>query len=242
MASETLWIGGHTKSGTTWLKFLVAALLYRTNRPKTVEKKIPTLADPRNGRCGGKYKIHTPTPPANGKLLYIVRHPVDICVSGINHVSLSTGSTDKDKYVERFIETGGNTIGDFGAWDIGVRNWISEPKVLWLRYEDLLLRTYQYVQDIARFVGADIANVDYAVESTSFKTMRRLEKKGVAKTKHNVPDVFYNPKHKGYKKGLMFINRGKSGYAREILSEEQIRAICDRFSDTIRLVGYEGFY
>jgi hypothetical protein len=235
-----LWIGGHCKSGTTWLKFMVAAMLYRTNRPKSVERLIPTVEKPEKVKSDGAFKVHVEKPP-KGKLLYIVRHPVDVCVSGINHVSMPTGKTNKDKYVRRFIKSCGNTIGEYGSWNQGVWNWVTHPKCMWLKYEDLLAETERWAYNICSCVGGDPANVPYALENTSFKAMRNLEKKGVAGRKHNVSDVFYNPKHRGYRKGRMFINRGKAGYAREVLSEAQIEAICKRFAKGMKLVGYEGY-
>ena len=222
------------------MKFIVAALLYKTNRPKLVERYIPTVERPSkfNGKMG---KTHVVRPP-KGKLLYIVRHPVDVCVSGINHVAMPTGSTDVGKYVEKFVKTGGNTIGGFGTWDDGVRNWTAKPHCFWLRYEDLLNDTSGNILAIAGFVGPGVRDLDYAIKATTFKAMRSLEKKGVSKTKHNVPDVFYNPKHKGYKKGRMFINKGKAGYAREVISDAQIKRICERFGKTMETVGYAAVY
>ncbi len=236
-----IWIGGHMKSGTTWLKFIVVALIERTNHPKIVERRIPNLYNHKDAKKGKMYKTHHVKPP-KGKKLYIVRHPVDVCVSGINHVAMSSGKTNKDKYVAEFIKKRGNVIADFGTWTEGVKNWTSAKDCHWMRYEDLLENTTEEVIKIADHLNIGQNNLGYTIAMTSFEKMRKIEKKGVkASPGKNVPDVFYNPKHKGYKKGRMFINKGQSGYAREILTEKQIEAICETFKEGMDVAGYGGY-
>lgn len=230
------WIGGYPKSGTTWVKFIVVALLYRTNNAKKVEKYIPNIENPRKVKKDGYYKTHVVIPP-KGRLLYVVRHPVDVCVSGANFVALSAGKVNYSKYVDEFIAKRGNTIRNFGTWDDSIANWINAGSY-WFKYEDLLKDTPLVVAGIADYIGAPLSNREYAVEQTSFAIMRAMEKKAVAKHKHNVPDVFYNPKSKGYKYGLMFVNKGKYGYAHEYLSDNEINRICDAFAKGIKRVGY----
>ncbi len=238
----TTWIGGHMKSGTTWLKFIIVALMERTNHPKIVERRIPNLYNHKKAKKGKMYKTHHIKPP-EGKKLYIVRHPVDVCVSGINHVAMSSGDVDEKKHVADFINKQGNMIVDFGSWVEGVKNWTSAESCHWVRYEDLLKDTREEVIKIANHLDIGLDHLDYTIENTSFEAMRKVEKKGVkASPGKNVPDVFYNPKHKGYKKGRMFINKGMSGYAREILTDEQIKAICEAFKEGMEVAGYESIY
>ena len=108
------WIGGYPKSGTTWVKFIVVALLYRTNNAKKVEKYIPNIEKPSTVKKDGYYKTHVVRPPS-GQLLYVVRHPVDICVSGANFYALSAGKVNYAKYVDEFIVKRGNTVRNFGT-------------------------------------------------------------------------------------------------------------------------------
>jgi len=235
-----VWIGGYPKSGTTWLKFIVAGLLYRTNKPKKVESLIPNKIK-RETLKDGIYKVLY-FPPLDGKKLYIVRHPVDICVSGINHKALYGGKTDIKRNFKRFIKSKGNVIKDYGVWEDHIKSWVNSDDCYWLKYEDLLKDTHQKTKEIAAFIGADIKNVEYTLKATSFKAMRKLENKNIVGKKKNIPNVFYNPKHKGYKKGLRFINKGKSGVAGEVLNRKQIDIICETFKEGIRLLGYETLY
>jgi hypothetical protein len=155
------------KSGTTWLKFIVVALMERTNNPKTVERRIPNLYNHKKAK-GGIYKTHHVKPP-KGKLLYIVRHPVDVCVSGINHVSMSSGKTDVDKYVRRFIKKQGNVIADFGTWIEGVKNWTAADNCHVVKYEDLLESTCEEVIKIANHLDIGLDNLGYTLAYTSFE-------------------------------------------------------------------------
>ncbi len=232
-----IWVAGYPKSGTTWLKFIVAALLYRTNKLKKVVKLIPNMTE--MPQIDGIYKVLFNSPPS-GKKVYIVRHPVDICASGMNYEALPSGKIKND-FVDRFIENRGNVIRDYGSWDTHVENWLGEKDIVAVKYEELISDPKKHITRIARYLGA-VENIDYAVDATKFETMKKMEIKAAAKGKKTISNTFFNPKHKGYKKGMAFMNRGTSGYAREMLSEEQIAEICKIFQRTLTLLGYETIY
>jgi len=237
----TTWIGGYLRSGTTWMKFIITGLMYKTNTPKIVERKIPNVVSPEDAKDKKIYKCHCLKPP-EGKKIYMVRHPVDVCVSLFNYIRLTSGKADINKHVEKFIKKEGEVIRNYGPWNQHVKNWVTQNECMVIKYEELLKHPYNYCLSLWGYLNIERNNIEYAVENTKFSVMRKLEKKGVVKKSKNVPDVFYNPKNAGYKNGLQFINKGKSGYAKEYLTDVQIKRIIERFSEGMEIAGYECIY
>jgi hypothetical protein len=233
-----LWLASYPRSGSTWVQFIIAGLLYKTDNALEISRLIPDCHKP--DIRDGTYKTHLLVPPA-GKKIYVVRHPVDVCISGTNYKRLKRGRVKVHKYVRHFVRYQGNPDwiqAGFGSWVEHVKSWHNTKNCLFIKYEELLKNTRHEIERIAGFLEVANPHTQHIVETTSFKAMRNAEKLAMKKGKRS---VLYNPKHKGYSKGSRFINIGKAGYAKVKLSQEEINSICEACKGGMDLMGYRGY-
>lgn len=134
--------------------------------------------------CSGavdQYPLHNPTVTAGA--IYVVRNPLDVAVSMTHHFGLTL-----DQAIERLGDDRVATANDalfvtqvLGSWSHHVRSWTDPagPRILVLRYEDLLRDPVGEFGRAARMVGMgdDRARIRRAVKHASFETLAALERR-----------------------------------------------------------------
>lgn len=230
----------YPKSGTTWLTFLIANMLRRESGApldlQTCGRYVPEINGIYN-RCGSLrdyaalpdprvFVAHAPYTPLFPKVVYMLRDPRDVLVSYYHHQRL----TDPDFR---------DTLQDFATrrfhfpcpWDEHVAGWLlarRNPRILPVRYEDMLLNAAEVLGRVVRFAGIPCVEVDLlrAVEASRFERMRSAEERfGFTGAKGSQAE--------------RFVRRGKSGGWRDELDDSTVRKIEARFGPVMRRVGYD---
>lgn len=161
---------------------------------------------------------------ATYKAIYLVRNPLDVCVSFSHH----SGHTNFDKMVKQMASAEmtlaaskkgqNNQLHQYmGSWTDHVNSWANLPKdkLLVVRYEDMKLQTQATFTKIVRFVGLQHSEVEItaALEKSKISRLQEMEaEKGFRENIH---------------KKTPFFRKGIIGSWREELSEEQANQIIE---------------
>lgn len=184
---QVVYVSGYPKSGTTFLTRLLGDVLNSPTggcMPSEDHKEIATEGQDRSGlyiiRKGHFVLIDDNTGPvipsphrmawkqlADEKIVFLVRDPRDICVSGAYHWRVTPA-----EFLDRMIK--GN-VAKCGRWDEYVNRWLQfakSNKIAVTKYEDLLERTANHIYRIMKCVipfDADEGNYDlHAIWRQSF--------------------------------------------------------------------------
>lgn len=198
----------YPKSGNTWVRFLLANLIYPNETvgfaninhllpaPGVLSKRfLRKLPRPRI------LKSHEPFDVRFQKVIYLVRDPRDVAVSEY-HFNLKKRyigpEVSLEEFARRFIA---GTTSSYGSWWEHAASWIAarhgNPAFLLVRYEDLLADSIGETGKIAEFLGiqAGEERLRAAVERSSADRMRKLEKQqadqwtGTKNTRQEIPFV-----------------------------------------------------
>jgi hypothetical protein len=151
--------------------------------------------------------------------IYVVRNPLDVAVSMTHHFGLSV-----DEAIKRMESDNVATASDalfvaqmLGSWSRHVSGWTEAaqrlgPKILVLRYEDLLEKPVKHFAKAAKLLGIqDKVRIDRAVGHAGFQTLSALEKREgflEAASEHS-----------------RFFRAGRANQWREVLSREQVARV-----------------
>ncbi|GJM18567.1 MAG: sulfotransferase [Phycisphaeraceae bacterium] len=228
-----VWIASYPKSGNTWARFLLYALMFGPpERSIDVPKRIPDLHRPLPfdpPASGPLYaKTHFALTDRHPKLaqteraVHIVRNPRDVLLSGLNYRRLA-GADEQAMpaaaYAKTFIARGGDPQWleqGFGTWADHARSWASTDRfpVHTVRYEDLKTDTPRELKAIAEFLSieTDGDRIAKAAKAASFDAMRALEvREKAAPSATAKTDRLFVGDRAATKKGVYFINAGKTG-------------------------------
>lgn len=231
----------YPKSGNTWLRFLIANLLY-PETPANFANIYALVPDPE--RTEKRTFDRMPRPrviknhycfdPRFQKVVYIVRDPRDVAISQY-HFQRKRGVIADDYsltlYVERFIA---GEVCPYGSWATNVASWLStrerDPRFLLVRYEDLIDNPHRELTDIANFLGisANDSLIAQAVARSTADTMRKMEK-----AQAHLSGLTNN------RKDLPFVRNAKAGGWRSELPNELVELIESAWSPLMRHLGYE---
>lgn len=107
------------------------------------------------------------------KVVFLVRDPRDICVSGAWHWNKSTGQKAVNNFLERMIK---GDVAKCGRWDEYVSRWMNitmayEDIAYPVMYEDLVTDPYNDLRNIIAYIGCeyDINRTHAAIERNSFE-------------------------------------------------------------------------
>ena len=231
----------YPKSGNTWVRFLLANLLYpnetvgfaNINRllpaPGVLSKRfLRRLPRPRI------LKSHETFDPRFRKIIYLVRDPRDVAVSEY-HFDLKKRYIEPDVTLEQFVKRfiAGET-SSYGSWWEHAAGWIAarhgNPAFLLVRYEDLLAEPVGETGKIAEFLGiqAGPERLQAAVQRSSADRMRKLEKQqadqwtGTKNTRQEIP----------------FVRSAKSGGWKESLPRRSAEEIEVAWAPLLNFLGY----
>lgn len=276
-----LWLASYPKSGNTWMRTLIANLVYGGDAPLTPDainqycsgaanaewfrplvdkpveeltlEEVAALRAPAQRYAVSKNPNVLPMKTHNfmgndlghpmfdmdvtGGAIYIVRDPRDVAVSAGDHFGLTLDETIKtmnvpgsrsvpheDQYTGKQI-----LISEVqSTWSIHVSSWTqrAHPRLIVVRYEDLLSDPFANFGKIARTIGIsrDEKRIRRAVEHSSFKQMQKLE------AEHGFQE------RSEYSK--KFFRSGKSGGWREQLTAEQVARIERDHGEQMKRFGY----
>ena len=166
--------------------------------------------------------------------LYIIRHPLDVCVSSSHHNGAS---------IDRSIEHMGNEDATFaggtrrqndqlrqrmGSWSDHVLSWVDNPDVPvhTMRYEDMKASPLDTFAAAFEFVGIDVDRQRLAtsIELTAFDKLKAKEQESGFRERS--------------RKTQSFFRSGKAGGWRDVLTPEQAQRLCTDHAQVMERFGY----
>ncbi|GAB4190690.1 MAG: sulfotransferase domain-containing protein [Phycisphaeraceae bacterium] len=231
----------YPKSGNTWMRFLLAQLLYEAGGGKdhdlidfhNYSKYVPEyelhsrdyFAMPRPHII----KSHSPYNPDFPRVVYLVRDPRDVYVSYYHYMlkRLPEGTS-----FHTFLRM--DSL-DYGQWHEHVAGWIDKPNVMVIRYEDMLRDTAVELKRCIDFWGGltfSDSQIQRAVELSRFDRMKQIEQQ------RGLP--FRNPVQKA--KSTTFMRKGRSGDWVNYFDEADLAYLISRCGRLMARLGYSDTY
>eukprot|EP01006_Ploeotia_vitrea_P064213 TRINITY_DN87275_c0_g1_i1.p1 TRINITY_DN87275_c0_g1~~TRINITY_DN87275_c0_g1_i1.p1 ORF type:complete len:301 (+),score=28.63 TRINITY_DN87275_c0_g1_i1:34-936(+) len=159
--------------------------------------------------------------------LFVLRDPRDVCASMFNHATaLQEGFMEKlgqklykedefDLWFEKFMKPD-HKRNDwcYFQWVADVWPWRHLPNFKFINYNTLLKNSHEEIQAVADFCNIPVNNLDAVVHNSSFAFMKEHQ------SKFELPHEMM--------KGGRFINKGKIGGHKALLTDQHRQAILDR--------------
>ncbi len=234
------------KAGTTWMQQILHQM--RTGGDDSfasIDKVVPWLEIKRSGKSWQEvlqyyeslaeprvFKTHCTAEQTPGigtaSIILSSRDPRDCCVSFYHHLMNMTDEAQAqadmpipesfEQHVEQWLE--------YAAWYRNVKSWwpyFGQPKVLWLRYQDMKSDLSATVDDIADFLKWSMTEEQKqrVLEYSSFDWMKAHDKK-FSSQGNNGKQVFKPGK---------FVRQGKVGSYKDLMSPEQEQRIMNKASE-----------
>ena len=182
-----------------------------------------------------KQNTGTLTCSSAAKYIYIMRSPLDVCVSFYHHLSNQIEGRYEDTF-DQFYEDWLNGDIAFGSWVDHVLSFApalarNSENVLLLTYENLLNDLAGEVDRIAEFLGID-CNVSEAKRRSLLPTFAF----DYMKSGDNL--IKFQPKSVTWRDGFQFLRKGVSGDSALLVSDDQRASFCRvlkeaRFEDCV---------
>ena len=178
---------------------------------------------------GQSFDVPTITPEVTAGAIYIVRNPLDICISLANHIG---------KSIDEVIEwMGKDTVGEsneykvmelWRSWSANVLTWTKYPQkeILVVRYEDLQEDKAESFGAVVKSLGLDFpeSKIQKAIKFSSFEIMRNQEDK--ERFKESSPH------------SRRFFRKGIKGEWKEKLTKDQVDRLVEDHYEQMKLFGY----
>eukprot|EP00736_Rhodelphis_marinus_P009614 Rmarinus@m.28309 len=244
---EDVFVATFAKSGTTWMQQVVHGLRSGGSMDfGEISMVIPfieiayVLGQDLNADQGFKpraFKTHLARdqlPAGEGKIIYVVRDPVDCCFSAFNFFNgwlVEPGEITPDLYAaERFTKVEYPNR----YWSHLLSYWEKrdDERMLWIHFEDMKQDLPACVRKVAEFLGiTDIDEATYQkiLEQSSFQFMKEHD--------DQFNDHFFRSKRNPAcglpgSKGTSKV-QDKKGKAREVLSPETLACIDQRWREIV---------
>lgn len=259
--APVVWLTSYPKSGNTWFRFSLF-YLHHGRMPESSREldaqfnsKLPVRSGERLKKSHAQPSALAPEMVDGDKVVYIVRHPLDVLQSSLNYAVLN-GEVEADAAAHRtwiasYADSAGHPpwIGapyNSGSWNENVSGWLAQPtdKVLVVKYEDALKDPRQAVATVARFLNMELSEpvISACAEATSFDRLRDFEEKELETARAlNAPQGRFSsaPRLDAAETGVRFFNKGKAGAYRDVLSPEEIREAWSAFENVAAALGYK---
>jgi len=226
--SEIVWLVSYPRSGSTWLRFLIAHVLYPEKDDISwyeLEKLVPD-AEQRSPLGAKVAKSHASYDKKYNRVVYLYRDGRDVALSYFYFLQGEwirpelRVNCSWDEFFNRFIKS---DVRD-GSWKGHVYLWTGLPHgitSLLVSYEHMLKDTVSVLREVCDF--ANIQATDEicrrAVKKTQFA---EIVKKGNRDGQHP------------YSRGL----RGTSGGWKDVFTHEQVERFWSWAGDVLASLGY----
>ena len=243
MTKQTIYVAGYPKSGTTWLTRLLGDVLNSPTGGCMLQEDSKEIATEGQGRPGNYIvrKGHfvlidddtgsvVPRPHrlawkqlTDEKIVFIVRDPRDICVSGAYHWQVTL-----EQFLDKMIK---GDIARCGRWDKYVKDWLGlhiglannhEKTTCLLTYENLLDDTYFDIKFIL-----DKFNVEF----NSIEVKESIERQTFERRKAQIGDNEKELRRNNMRKGI-------TGDWRNYFTQEMNDRIWSEFGWMMEKLGY----
>ena len=237
--NDDIFICSYPKSGTTWMQHIIVSLLiyhdsnlsfdhisdfapfFEIDPHWDGDDLIDSIRQKQKqlGRRVFNTHLRWDMLPKNSdkskaKFIYIVRSPLDVCVSFYHHLSNQVEGGFEGTFEEFFQQWTDGQIA-FGSWIDHVLSF-SHPafekheNLLFVSYDDMLSKLEEVVTTLVKFLGLsmDPENIRELLPTFTFQYM-----------KDNIQK--FQPKSVTWKNNFQFIRKGKSGDADTLISPEQ---------------------
>jgi hypothetical protein len=189
LKADDVILASYPKSGTTWMAFMLAQLLWQAGRQQNLmdDRFLPVIgrherAERRLPSGGRLIRSHEPFRPDYRKAIYVVRDGRDVAVSMYWHAKRTMGmKADFSEYLKLFLD--GRLMGA-GAWAAHVKGWLDSPPyasgdVLVARYEDMKEHPDEVLKRASAFldIAASDETIADAIEAGSLDSMKEREQK-----------------------------------------------------------------
>lgn len=238
---DDVWICTFPRSGTTMtieLVYLIQTLDFEKANNIQLEVRVPFLdcKDDRFPFYKGKKVIDEMKSPrmikshlhhfllpeqlqkGKGKIIYVVRNPKDVVVSFFRLLKWTNQLDVEENMFDRFFDSFVNGTAYACPWPkhvLGYWQRKDDPKVLFLRYEDIVKDMHSAIRRIANFLDRNLSDEDVSkiADHCNVQNMRANDM---------VNETYW--KEIGYVSSddISFINKGQPGKWHEKLSPEQI--------------------
>lgn len=190
--------------------------------PRTVFVKTHTMA----GMHEGTALI---TPQVTSGAICVVRNPLDAVISMSHHFGIDIDAAIEYMGDERAATTNSELfVSEYlGSWSQHVKSWadLESPRILVVRYEDLIEKPLKGFARIAKLVGVDDRKrVERAITHASFSSLADMERR----------DGFVEVPIKGKR----FFRSGRINQWREALTREQVIRIISSHREQMQRFRY----
>lgn len=265
--ASIIWVASFPRSGNTWVRFLLADLLYGAAVTSAeVERRIPDIgrgvaAEHLYGRrrtlikTHWKYHAGLPLREDTVGVIYIVRNPLDVMVSALNYARLQgrdfPGNTANEAlgeatnlWIADYVARGSTRMWSklgYGSWEDNLDSWTSRavpfPRIV-VRYEDLRAESEAALARICRFLGLSPETKRIA-EAVERCSFASMRAMEEHEMSEQLPGTFYlDNRLPAYNQGLRFMNRGGVNTAVSSLTLEQREAATLRWGAAMKRLGY----
>jgi hypothetical protein len=211
-------IVSYPKSGNTWVRFLLANILFNEEdiNFQNISDYILDIYENNHDHIAYKHhprylKSHEYFDPRYKKIVFVVRDPRDVLISFYYHQLKSMQIKDGypiEKFADSFIK---GSVGKFGSWQENVGSWIGarqdDPSFLIIKYENLIQNANKEVLKITNHfnINTNQTIIEKAVSKSSFENMKKTEKEKKFKGRGK------------FREDILFVRSGKPGDWKNVL-------------------------
>jgi len=256
MTKNIIYVSSYPKSGATWLQFLIFCCY---NGPFKSSKEVLRFYPPSNRNKLIEKNSHNPLfikshaahsrqislLDDNARCILLVRHPLDIGHSLINHHK-NQGSLRlllpyfQNKFLMTFLNE--NKSNENTSWNYHSASWLKQKQfpLHIIRYDDLITQPIPILAHLRNvyeleFTDKDIAN---AVDLCSIEKMKALEKKELDQ---KIAGLFYSRRRKLTKRLLKssFVNKGGTLDHQTKFTESYLNNAADIFNPMLKELDFK---
>jgi hypothetical protein len=163
--------------------------------------------------------------------IYIVRNPLDVCLSMTHH--FGCGIDEAIDYLSFIRNSMGGGDGEsvpepVSTWSLHVQSWTGQPnpRLMSVRYEDMLDNPFIAFTNVCRFLGLKPPHdrLERAIKFSSFEMLRKLEDQKGFKERSETAQRFFR--------------EGRKDQWRDKLSDAQVRRVVDQHREQMQRFGY----